>query len=89
MGSIIQNQCKAITQKGAQCKRKAIDDSGYCTQHKKIAEKKEIKKEVDKKTIDKKSSFAKETFNGHEVFTGSQGGKYYFNKSGKKVYIKH
>lgn len=30
-----------------------------------------------------------ETYNGHEVFTGPRGGKYYINKNGNKTYIKH
>lgn len=29
----------------------------------------------------------KEYFNGHEVFKGKRGGKYYYSKSGKKRYI--
>ena len=28
-----------------------------------------------------------ETYNGHTVYTGPRGGKYYYSKSGRKVYI--
>ncbi len=30
--------CQAISTRGTQCKRKAVDESGYCWQHKKIVE---------------------------------------------------
>lgn len=35
-----------------------------------------------------KSSSYTETYNGHVVYTGPRGGKYYYNSKGKKVYIK-
>lgn len=35
------------------------------------------------------TSSSTETYNGHEVFTGPRGGKYYINKNGNKTYIKH
>ena len=28
-----------------------------------------------------------ETYNGHIIYTGPRGGKYYYSKSGRKVYI--
>lgn len=31
--TIVSVQCKGITQKGAQCKRKTLDPSGFCSQH--------------------------------------------------------
>ena len=29
-----------------------------------------------------------DTYNGHTVYTGKRGGRYYYGKGGKKVYIK-
>lgn len=34
------------------------------------------------------SSISGETYNGHKVYTGPKGGKYYINSNGNKIYIK-
>lgn len=48
------------------------------------------KSSSSKKTIVTKSKSAdtEKTYNGHKVYTGPKGGKYYINSHGKKTYIK-
>ncbi len=61
------------------------------------AQSKKAKSKTTKKSYSKPSSSyaapvtnsSAETYNGHEVFTGPRGGKYYINKNGNKTYIKH
>lgn len=61
-------------------------------QTKKTSIKKPITKSSSskKKVVTKsKSDVMEETYNGHKVYTGPRGGKYYINSHGNKTYIKH
>ena len=67
------------------------------TTEKKVADKKEtVSKDTKKKTPTLKESNEKAPkkadkvtgeYNGHKVYTGPKGGKYYINKNGNKTYI--
>lgn len=85
-----QSQCKAITKKGTQCKRKATNNSEYCFQHKKNSSNTNVSTEETNKKKAKvnKSSSSNDTYNGNEIHTGPRGGRYYINKNGNKTYIK-
>jgi len=37
--------------------------------------------------VKKQSSDAGEYYNGHKIYTGPRGGRYYINKNGNKTYI--
>jgi colicin import membrane protein len=69
-----QEQCKAITQAGSRCSRKAEAGSDYCWQHK-------PKTSTSTSTTSTSSS-------GRTIYTGPRGGKYYINSNGNKTYIK-
>lgn len=60
-------------------------------QTKKSTVKKATSKPVTKKTksVAKTTNDDGETYNGHKVYTGPRGGKYYINSHGNKTYIKH
>lgn len=60
----------------AQTKKSSIKPTKSSTSKKKIVTK-------------PKSDETEETYNGHKVYTGPRGGKYYINSHGNKTYIKH
>jgi hypothetical protein len=71
-------QCKAITKSGTQCKRSAEPGTDFCWQH---SEAKTTSSTKEKKTITPSST-------DRTIQTGPRGGQYYYNSSGKKVYVK-
>ncbi len=68
----VSGQCQAMTLNGVQCSRKAEPGSKYCWQHKNYNTGASISPSSNDKTI----------------HTGPRGGQYYYNSSGKKVYIR-
>ncbi|MCQ2313312.1 MAG: DNA/RNA non-specific endonuclease [Paludibacteraceae bacterium] len=45
--------------------------------------------ETESTSTSAKSSSTQSTYNGHTLYTGPRGGRYYYNSKGKKVYVKH
>ena len=83
----VKMRCKAITQKGTQCSRNAIGNSGYCSQHTKIysSDSQNKRSNTEKAT----STSNQNNYSGSQkILTGPRGGKFYINSNGNKTYIR-
>jgi colicin import membrane protein len=75
-------QCKALTTAGNRCSRMALKGSEYCWQHIKVYE-----PDRPEKGVSPTGSVSNDS-GTYVIHTGPNGGKYYIDSNGKKIYIK-
>ena len=83
--SSISVKCKGKTKAGEQCKKKTLNESGFCYLHDNQNSSSNNVSTVNPKKTEKQTGT---TPTGIPQYTGPRGGTYHYSKSGKKVYSK-